>query len=124
MVALPGRDYRHRSLLGGTHPATTVRIVIPWSFGSSIGPAQVRFTAAGGASTDYTCRYKSRNFRDVAMEIDVCASVNMAPLLPSYDTHWHNTRPADTPQRMLTIESSYEEAGIGVTSARRKRDRR
>ena len=29
-----------------------VRIVIPWSFGSSIGPAQVRFTAAGGASTD------------------------------------------------------------------------
>ena len=45
----------------------------------------------------------------------MCASVNMAPLLPSYDTHWHNTRPADTPQRMLTIESSYEEAGIGVT---------
>src|SRR5262249_58436426 len=48
-------------------------------------------------------------------EIDVCASVNQAPLLPSYDTHWHSDRPANLHQRMLTIETAYQEAGIGVT---------
>ena len=98
----------------GNHPATTVEIVIPWALGSGIGPAHVTFIAAGGAATDYICTYKSKNFRDVAMEIDVCASVTTAPLLPVYDTHWHNTRPADTSQRTLSLENVYEETGVGV----------
>jgi hypothetical protein len=99
----------------GSHPATTIKVVIGWAFGSGIGPAQVTFTAAGGTPTTYNCAYKSKNFREVAMEIDVCSSVNAAPLLPLYDTHWHDNRPADTPHRTLTLESAYVETGIGVT---------
>ena len=48
-------------------------------------------------------------------EIDVCASVNTAPLLPTYDTRWHDDHPADLPHRGLTIESTYQEAGVRVT---------
>lgn len=99
----------------GIHLLTTVLIQIPWRLGVGIGPAQVTFTEIGGSSTNYSCVYKSKNFRNVAMEIDVCSSVNAAPLLPVYDSRWHDTRPADTPQRTLTLESAYEEAGIGVT---------
>lgn len=99
----------------GTHSATTVKIVIAWAFGAGIGPAHVTFAEADGTARNYTCAYKSRNFRDVAMEIDVCASVNFAPLLPTYDTRWHANRPADLPARTLTIETAYEETGVGVT---------
>ena len=31
------------------------------------------------------------------------------------DTSWHNDRPAGLPQRVLTMELVYQEAGIGVT---------
>ena len=98
----------------GTHPTTQIRILIPWSDPNGVGPAQVTFTAASGSSSTYLCDRKSDCFRDLNLEIDVCKSVNIEPLLPSYDTHSHPIRPPDLPQRTLTIEESYCETGIGV----------
>jgi hypothetical protein len=97
----------------GTHPATTLEIVIGWS-GGAMGPAQVTFTDAAGSTVVFSCAKTSSAFRDVAMEVDVCASVNQAPLLPTYDTLWHDNRPADLTQRTLTIETAYDEAGVEV----------
>jgi hypothetical protein len=99
----------------GVHPATTVRVIIKWGRFTGAGPAEVTFFEGGVQKSAYTCQFKSRNFRDVQLEIDVCNSVNTVPLVPTYDTHAHNNRPADTPQRTLTIENSYAEAGIGLT---------
>jgi hypothetical protein len=99
----------------GVHLATTVQITIPWGTFTSAGPAAVNFTEAGGAIKSYSCARKSDCFRDMVLEVDVCKSTNIAPMLPTYDTHWHNIRPADLPQRVLTIEEAYREAGVGVT---------
>lgn len=99
----------------GVHPATTAQITIPWATLTAAGPAAVTFTEAGGAVKTYSCARKSDCFRDMKLEVDVCTSTNIAPMLPSYDTHWHNTRPADLPQRVLTIEEAYREAGVCVT---------
>jgi len=100
----------------GIHLNTTVRIEIPWSTFSPVGPADVTFSVVGGvSSTQYSCPRQSDCSRSMGLEVDVCASVNTAPLLPSYNTHWHNTRPADLPQRTLNIEESYREAGVCVT---------
>jgi hypothetical protein len=98
----------------GGQKLTKVEIVIPWSNGA-IGPAEVSFLGSGGIAPRYTCRRYSDTFRDMVLEIDVCQSVNQAPLVPSYDTHWHNTRPTDLPRRVLTIESAYREAGVNVS---------
>ena len=98
----------------GTHPATTVTITIPWSFGT-IGTGTATFTRAGTPGVPYTLTYKSDTFRDVNLEIDYCASVNVAPQVPSYGTLWHDNRPADSPSRTLTIEASYREAGVRTT---------
>ncbi len=97
----------------GVHIATDVAISIPWT-GGAVGPASVTFTSVTGTSS-YSCAKKSNAFRDVGLEIDVCSSVNAAPIVPSYDTDSHPNRPADLPQRMLTIDSAYREAGIDVT---------
>ena len=53
----------------------------------------------------YQCKWQSYYFRDVALQIDVCKSVNFEPVLPKYET----------PQGTLTIESVYADAGINVT---------
>lgn len=98
----------------GTQPQTDVTVVIPFNT-LSTGPATATFTTAGGSSVTYTCAYRSRHFRDVTLEADYCASVNAAPQLPSYDTTWHNDRPAGTPQRVLTVPEAYREAGIDLT---------
>ena len=98
----------------GVHTATQIRVVIPWSSFTPAGPASVTFSEAGGSSSSYSCPRQSDCFRDLDLEVDVCDSVNTAPLLPSYDTHGHNTRPTDLPQRVLTIEGSYREAGVCV----------
>lgn len=99
----------------GVHPVTTAVITIPWGTFTAAGPAEVTFTETGGSTISYSCARKSDSFRDMNMEIDVCTSTDIAPMLPSYDTLWHNNRPADTPQRTLTIEESYREAGVSVT---------
>jgi hypothetical protein len=99
----------------GTHPATSVSITIPWSYGA-IGTGTATFTSGGSPlGATYTLTYRSDHFREVNMEIDFCASVNAAPQVPSYGTVWHNNRPADTADRTLTIESAYRETGVGVT---------
>jgi hypothetical protein len=99
----------------GIHLITDVSIVIPWGSFQPAGPAEVTFTEAFGGTSSYSCDRKSSAFREVTLEVDVCDSVNAAPILPSYDTNAHSTRPADLPQRTLTIEEAYDEAGIDVT---------
>ena len=97
---------------------TNVEITIPWA-DSKIGPAVVKFSSSALRPplllSSYSCEKKSNAFRDLTLEVDVCQSVNSAPILPSYDTHTHSNRPADLPQRTLTIEDAYDEAGIDVT---------
>jgi hypothetical protein len=101
----------------GGQPATTIAVRIPWSSGTGIGPAEVTLTPAGGTPQSFTCPRKSSWFRDVNLEVDVCQSVNAAPLPPSYDTHAHPTRPADLPRRTLSVEAAYREAGINLSVA-------
>ena len=93
---------------------TTVSITIPWSTFTAAGPAAVTFSSFGQTSS-YSCTRRSNAFREVNLEVDIAQSVNNAPTLPSYDTHWHNTRPAGLPQRTLDMESSYREAGIELS---------
>ena len=93
--------------------ATTVTVSIPWSTFSPAGPAIVNFRTATEVET-YSCDRVSSCFRSFNLEIDVAQSVNTAPLLPSYNTHSHNNRPADLTNRTLTIESAYDDAGICV----------
>jgi hypothetical protein len=99
----------------GAHPPTTVAVRIPWGTFRPAGPAEVTFTELGGRTFSYVCPKRSDCFRDVTLEADVCQSINVAPLLPSYDTHAHATRPAGLPRRTLTVEEAYREAGICVT---------
>ncbi|WP_167618550.1 hypothetical protein [Maribellus sediminis] len=99
----------------GFHLITSAEIVIPWS-GGTIGPATVKISSIfSSASSVYSCTKKSNAFREVKLEVDICSSVNTAPILPEYDTDDHNNRPVDLPQRVLTIEESYQEAGIDMT---------
>ncbi len=98
----------------GGHGDTTVSIVIPWGSFRAAGPATATFTEAGGSST-YSCARKSSAFRHVTLEVDVCQTVNADPILPAYDTHAHPNRPAGLPRRTLTIEESYDEAGIALS---------
>jgi hypothetical protein len=99
----------------GLHKLTTIHIRIPWQTFSPAGPAQVTFTEAGGSTFGYSCPRQSDCFRSINLEVDVASSVNTTPLLPSYDTHAHATRPPGLPQRVLTVEEAYREAGICVT---------
>ncbi len=101
------------SYLEGSYPSSTIEISIPWQ-SNSVGPAQVTFKPSSGANSTYNCSKKSNTFRQLTLEVDVCASVNSGTILPTYNTHAHNTRPTDIPQRNLTIEQAYREAGVEV----------
>lgn len=102
----------------GTHPPTAIRVHIPWSASSMVGPAEVSFSPQGGIPSSYSCAKLSDCFRSLNLEVDVCSSVNPAavgaPLLPSYDVGAHPNRPADLPRRTLTISEVYREAGVCV----------
>jgi len=93
----------------GAHPATDIRIQIPRDSSTSGGSAEVTFSETGRPKWRYSCDRKSRFFRHVTLEVDACesVSVNGGPLLPSYDTHAHPTRPAGLRRRRLTIEECY-----------------
>jgi hypothetical protein len=99
----------------GSHPPTNIAVRIPWGTLTAAGPAHVTLTQTGTANQTYTCVRKSDNFRDITLEVDVVQSASASLIVPSYDTHAHPTRPADLPQRVLTIEEAYREAGVGVT---------
>lgn len=100
----------------GNHPSTRIGIRIPWATFRPAGPAEVSFWESGNRTADrYTCKRESSLPRELTLEVDICDSVNNAPILPEYDTHSHNTRPSDLPRRTLTMESAYAEAGIDLT---------
>ncbi len=99
----------------GTHPPTTVVVRIPWSTFAPVGPAQVRFTPAGNFDQNYSCTRRSDSFRDVNLEVDVVQSASAGLITPSYNTNSHPTRPPGLPQRTLTIEETYREAGVHLT---------
>lgn len=98
----------------GVHPPTAVEIVVSWSHGAITG-AVATFTTGGTAGQPYACAYRSDSFRDVNLELDYCTSVDVEPKVPVYGSHSHNNRPADLPERSMTIESAYRDAGIAVT---------
>ncbi|MCD2441862.1 hypothetical protein LQ757_06175 [Agromyces sp. SYSU K20354] len=97
----------------GIHPVTTAVIRIPWNY-TGIQPGTAVFRV-GLDETSYTITYESDTFRDIRLELDYCSSVDVEPKVPVYGSRWHNNRPADTSDRVITIERAYREAGIGVT---------
>jgi hypothetical protein len=97
----------------GSSESLAAEITIPWTV-DTIGPAEVRLIDGSDEST-FSCDWKSNLFRQVELQIDVCASVDSRPLLPDYNTHAHRDRPTGIVERNLTIEEAYGEAGIGVT---------
>lgn len=83
--------------------------------GAQIGPATITIQQTAGESRTYICDKKSNAFREVTLEVDVCASVNLPPIYPAYDTNAHPNKPKNLLQRKLTIEEAYLEAGIEMT---------
>ncbi|MGZ4847905.1 MAG: hypothetical protein ACXV3D_00400 [Halobacteriota archaeon] len=100
----------------GQHPSgkTDLKLTVRWS-SRRIEDAQAVFIVDAETRTRYTCKKTSDCFRDLKLEVGVCKSVNKAPLQPSYNTRWHSVRPVDTPERLLSIERAYWEAGVAVT---------
>jgi hypothetical protein len=99
----------------GIHPSSTMRVEIPWRTAEPVGPATVSIDSDGGEAWGFICQRTGDWFREMNLETAVCKSVPSTPLLPTYDTHAHNDRPSDLPQRDLTIEECYREAGVRMT---------
>lgn len=96
----------------GSHPKTDAEIVVDWNGGATTATVKLKTSRS---TTTYTGELKSHCFRSMNLEVDVCTSVNAEPVLPTYDTNTHPDRPLDLPNRVLTLEECYEEAGICVT---------
>jgi hypothetical protein len=99
----------------GTHAATTVAIRLAWDNSLQTRTALVTLTESGGVQRSFTCRRSAECFRSLELEMAVCSSVNAEPKRPSYDTRWHDNRPANLPGRVLSIESAYLETGVEVS---------
>jgi hypothetical protein len=99
----------------GAHAATTAAIRIGWDNAQHSRSGTVTLTETGGARRSFTCHRSSESFRNLDLEMAVCASVNAQVLRPSYDTSWHDNRPSNLPQRMLSIEAAYRETGVEVS---------
>jgi hypothetical protein len=99
----------------GIHPPVTLRLRIPWRTAEPVGPAAVILESDGSETWGFSCQRIGDWFRDMNLETAVCQSVNQGPLLPTYDTHAHDDRPADLSRRMLTVEECYREAGVRMT---------
>ena len=99
----------------GIHPPTNLKIVIEPSQPGVTPTCLVSLTRSGGQPAVYNCTKKSDSFRSLNLEVDVCKSVNTAPLLPSCNTGDHAIKPAGMAARVLTIEEAYREAGVQVT---------
>jgi PAS domain-containing protein len=91
-----------------------LQVIIPWGSFRPAGPADVQIQYSGGVVESYSCARKSDSFRDMTLEVDICNSVNAAPFLPSYDTS-SLPGPSQLPQRTLTVQEAYREAGVNVT---------
>ena len=98
----------------GTHPATTLTIAITRDVAQHTCTAIVTLSETGGDQRSFACKKSSDCFRSLTLETAVCKSINAAPLRPSYDTHWNDDRPAELPQRVLSVEAAYRETGVDV----------
>jgi hypothetical protein len=94
---------------------SAVNIKIPWDTFKPAGPAEVTFSPGAWPLPTYVCKRISDCFRELQLEVDVCQSINSDPILPNYNTHAHSDRPSDLPERTLTMEKAYREAGICVS---------
>jgi len=103
----------------GVHPKTTVTIRIPLTPAGAA--AEVTLLKQSAPAMMFLCPPAGIFFRSLRMEIDVCASVNKPPILPTYGTHSLKERPPGLADRVLTLERSYGEAGIQVVLAADKR---
>jgi hypothetical protein len=99
----------------GIHPPTKLTIVIGASHPVVTPDCLATFKRSGGQSAVYNCKKTSDAFRSLTLEIDVCKSVNTAPLLPTCNLSDHPIKPPGMPVRVLTIEEAYREAGVKVT---------
>ncbi len=85
--------------------------------------ATVTFTREDNSESTYDCTWTSEWFREATLQVDVCKSVRPPGvrlphgILPSYDTHSVSTRPSNLPQRTLSMESAFADAGIKLSIA-------
>ena len=101
------------------HPKTTITIRIPRTPAGAA--AEVTMLRQSTPPMVFHCAPAGIFFRSLRMEIDVCASVNQEPTLPTYGTHFLDERPPGVAERVLTLERSYGEAGIHVVLASDKK---
>jgi len=97
-----------------TRPPTNISIVINQPLEAL---TIVTFTEEGSTIPiqTFTCQKVSSAFRQVTLEVDVCQSVNTAPILPTHDTNDHPDYPGGLPRRLLSVAQAYLEAGIDMT---------
>jgi hypothetical protein len=94
------------------HPKTTVKIRIPQQPAGAA--AEVTIERQASPPMSFACLPAGMFLRALHLEIDVCASVNAEPTLPRYGTHSLKQRPPGLADRVLTLERSYAEAGVGL----------
>jgi hypothetical protein len=92
------------------HPKTTVKIRVPRQPAGAA--AEVTIERQASPPMSFVCPPAGMFFRSLHLEIDVCKSVNVEPILPRYGTHWLKQRPPSLADRILTLERSYGEAGV------------
>jgi hypothetical protein len=101
------------------HPPRQMRLRLQRGPAGGAVTAQVDFLQDGAVTASFSCARRSDCFRELNLEVDVCRSVqNRPPLLPSFRTHDRSDRPPGLPDRTLTIEEAYREAGVLVSISR------
>lgn len=73
--------------------------------------ARLQFFNKRYATQVLSCRYRSRYFREVEIELD---REKDAWLATTFDTWSLPARPPDLPQEILSVDDVYEKAGIGL----------
>jgi len=93
----------------------SIKITVSWKNFALPKVATVQFFKRGRLERTLSCDRKGSTLREVLLEVDICDSVNAAPILPFYNTHSHNTRPTLISNRDLTLEDTFREAGINLS---------
>lgn len=94
----------------GFHPKTSAKIRIPLKLAGAA--AEVTLQRQSSPPMTFSCPPLGKFFRAIHLEVDVCKSVNKAPILPLYATHSLKQRPPQLANRTLTVERAYGEAGV------------
>ncbi|MDQ3283738.1 MAG: hypothetical protein M3Q69_20240 [Acidobacteriota bacterium] len=92
------------------HPKTAARIRIPLQPAGAA--AEVTLLRQSSPPLTFACPPSGIFFRAMRLEVDVCQSVNVEPTLPTYGTHMLKQRPPSLPDRTLTVDRTYAEAGV------------